>query len=198
MYYWAYQDMERAHETALITESFPDEYKKEGYWQTLAALCIITGDTTRARTIMDKKTFAKDDQTRFIFDMLMSSLLGDCAKGAAMLDTVRTNYKSIPSDRLTSLKFALGSCQLESGEYEAAIANLQEITSSKRMLLDFGPYYPAAHFLLAKAYDASGDIRKAIDQYRFFLTLWEQSDPDLPFRRDAEARVAELEAASNM
>lgn len=49
-----------------------------------------------------------------------------------------------------------------------------------------------AHYLLAEAYERSGWTAKAIEQYKEFLDIWKDADPDLKEVTDARDRLSRL------
>ncbi len=53
---------------------------------------------------------------------------------------------------------------------------------------------PIWHYELAKLYDKQGDRTKAINEYRKFLDIWKNADPDQPQLIDAKRRLAKLKA----
>ncbi|MBI4720858.1 MAG: hypothetical protein HY770_06485, partial [Chitinivibrionia bacterium] len=52
-----------------------------------------------------------------------------------------------------------------------------------------------AHYLLGLAYEQSGWNDKAIEQYREFLDIWKDADPDLKEPADARKRLKRLEGS---
>jgi len=49
------------------------------------------------------------------------------------------------------------------------------------------------HRRLAELYEAKGDTAKAVEQYRAFIELWKNADPDLqPRVTEAKRRLAQL------
>jgi len=45
----------------------------------------------------------------------------------------------------------------------------------------------------ARAYAMQGETLKAKDAYQDFLTLWKDSDPDIPILKQAKAEYAKLQ-----
>jgi hypothetical protein len=52
--------------------------------------------------------------------------------------------------------------------------------------------YPASYYELGRAYEETGDVRRAIDAYESLLRIWKNGDPDLPMRALAEERLRVL------
>jgi DNA-binding winged helix-turn-helix (wHTH) protein/tetratricopeptide (TPR) repeat protein len=54
-------------------------------------------------------------------------------------------------------------------------------------------YWSLAHLQLARAYAKSGDVDRSRTEYREFLTLWKEADPDIPILKQAKAEYAKME-----
>ena len=74
-----------------------------------------------------------------------------------------------------------------------------EATREYQKLLDHSgpmigdPVQVLAHLGLARGYALSGDAINARHQYREFLSLWKDADPDLPILHKAKAELATLQ-----
>jgi eukaryotic-like serine/threonine-protein kinase len=55
------------------------------------------------------------------------------------------------------------------------------------------PIGALAHWQLGRAYVLQGDSAKAKTEYRVFLTLWKDADPDIPILKQAKAEYAKLQ-----
>jgi hypothetical protein len=55
------------------------------------------------------------------------------------------------------------------------------------------PIGALAHLGLGRAYVLAGDKDKARAAYTDFLTLWKDSDPDIPILKQAKAEYAKLQ-----
>jgi hypothetical protein len=55
------------------------------------------------------------------------------------------------------------------------------------------PVAVLAHLGLARGYALSGDAGNARNQYREFLALWKDADPDLPVLHEARTELARLQ-----
>ena len=54
------------------------------------------------------------------------------------------------------------------------------------------PVAVLAHLGLARSYALSGDTSNARNQYKEFLALWKDADPDLPVLHEARTELARL------
>ena len=53
-------------------------------------------------------------------------------------------------------------------------------------------YWPLSHLGLARAYAVTGESDKSLAQYREFLALWKNADPDLPLLEKAKVEYTAL------
>jgi serine/threonine protein kinase/tetratricopeptide (TPR) repeat protein len=72
-----------------------------------------------------------------------------------------------------------------------AAAEFQKIIDHRGIVLNF-PLGALAHIGLGRAYALQGDNAKARTAYQDFLTLWKDSDPDIPILKEAKAEYAKL------
>ena len=84
------------------------------------------------------------------------------------------------------------------GEAYLAAHQGSEAAVEFQMILDHrgvvqnGPIGALAHLGLARAFAQSGDTEKSLAQYREFLTLWKEADPDLRPLKEAKAEYKKL------
>jgi len=62
----------------------------------------------------------------------------------------------------------------------------------ERKAANWGPVYPAAQVLLARADQHMGDTADARKTYEQFFAFWKDADPDIPILRQARAEYARL------
>ena len=62
----------------------------------------------------------------------------------------------------------------------------------ERKAANWGPVYPAAQVLLARADQQMGDTAGARKTYEQFFAFWKDADPDIPILRQARAEYARL------
>ena len=84
---------------------------------------------------------------------------------------------------------ALAYLELHSGN-EAA-AQFQKILDNPGTV-SIGILRPLSHLGLARAYAVTGDNDKSLAEYREFLALWKNAEPDLRILHAAKAEYAKL------
>ena len=99
-----------------------------------------------------------------------------------------------PPDGVAMYYRGLGYLELQSGK-EAA-TQFQKILNN-RGTVPTSIYWPLAHLGLARAYAQTGDTEKSLAQYREFLELWKNADPDLRILKKAKAEYATLSKSGN-
>jgi len=87
------------------------------------------------------------------------------------------------------LRYMSARCHVEKGRGDLAIRELLAIVEAPMLNADAAPCYPAAYYELGRAYEATGDVRRAIDAYETLLGMWKHADADLPLRVQAEERL---------
>jgi hypothetical protein len=79
----------------------------------------------------------------------------------------------------------------------ATAASRSTIAAFKKILDHPGlvgtePIGALAHLGLARAYATAGDASNARAEYRDFLALWKEADPDVPILKQAKAEYAKI------
>jgi tetratricopeptide (TPR) repeat protein len=97
------------------------------------------------------------------------------------------------SDGVTLYYRGLAYLELKSGK-EAA-EQFQKILDN-RGVVPTDIYWPLAHLGLARALAQSGENEKSLGQYREFLALWKNADPDLRVLKQAKEEYKKLSAHS--
>ena len=80
----------------------------------------------------------------------------------------------------------LANAYLKLGQIDDAIVEYERI-------LRLNPNYPWVHFHLGQAYERKGQTDRARSEYRQFLQVWKNADPDIPILKEAKAAYAKLE-----
>jgi len=95
--------------------------------------------------------------------------------------------------------YYLAESAYEMQQYDRALAALKKIKPIPFPLgfdvFYFGTqsaFYPKTLYLLGKIYQKKGNTRLAMKNYREFLKLWKDADPDLPELIDARAEMVKL------
>ncbi len=124
------------------------------------------------------------------FRLMIAACKGDL--DAAELHMKEVRNASPLFTKIVSL-YWLGKCRYEHGKYTDAIESFGELQNLKDNRLGFRAlYYPLSFYQLGKSYEARGDPEKALENYKVFLDLWKDADPDLTTLIDAKERYARL------
>jgi len=78
-----------------------------------------------------------------------------------------------------------GLAYLESHSGNEATVQFQKILDNPG-IVPISIFRPLAHLGLARAYAETGNKDKSVAQYREFLALWKNADPDLPILHEAK------------
>jgi tetratricopeptide (TPR) repeat protein len=87
--------------------------------------------------------------------------------------------------------YVRGEAYLAAGRGQEAAAEFQKVLDHRGVVLA-DPIGALAHLQLGRAYVVSGDMTKAKNSYKDFLTLWKDADPDLPVLKQANAEYSKL------
>jgi len=82
----------------------------------------------------------------------------------------------------------------KSGDWALAKKEYQRIQSLALGRLEHGDIYAGSFYWLGKIAEKEGKKAEAVENYRRFLDLWKDADPDLPEVVDARTRLAGLKA----
>lgn len=85
-----------------------------------------------------------------------------------------------------------GVAYLQQGSASEAAAQFQKLIDH-RGVNPISIYWSLAHLQLARAYAKTGDVDRSRTEYREFLTLWKEADPDIPILKQAKAEYAKLQ-----
>ena len=102
----------------------------------------------------------------------------------------RTTYSSYGWTALYPV-YVRGEAYLAAHQGKEAAAEFQKILDHRGIVLN-EPIGALANLQLGRAYAVQGDAAKAKAAYQDFLTLWKDSDPDVPILQAAKAEYAKL------
>lgn len=139
----------------------------------------------------------KGDIEKHVWGVLRHSMSGRCDSALVVMrsDSVLAHG---PVEGAYGVWFAVGSCLLDAGRYEDAIAPLQELVQRRQLQINGLPFIAPAYLALGRAYEGMGDPKLAMESYRKGLDVWKDGDPDVPMRLRAEARLKALTDAQSM
>jgi tetratricopeptide (TPR) repeat protein/predicted Ser/Thr protein kinase len=153
------------------------------------------GHTAVADSIMQflvaryKEMHRENDEELLRGQALMLLARGDARGAVARFESIPAAQpgKDEPQRYFRSLAY------LEVGQPGDAVPLLEDLLSHYNdQYFTAIPLIALAHYQLARAYEASGWKRKAAEQYRFFLDLWKNADPDLPQVAESQKRLSAL------
>jgi tetratricopeptide (TPR) repeat protein/TolB-like protein len=195
--YWAHEDTVGSLRIMDSTLSFPDRFKKEQYWRSLASLYFVVGGEDRAVQILAERIGPKSDIEKHVWGVLRHSMAGRCDSALVVMrsDSVLAHG---PVEGANGVWFAVGLCLLDAGRYDDAIGPLRELVQRRQLQMNGLPYVAPAYLALGRAYEGKGDPKLAMENYRKGLDVWKDADPDIPMRLRAEARLKALTDAQSM
>ena len=88
--------------------------------------------------------------------------------------------------------FVRGEAYLATHEGSKAAAEFQRILDHRGIVWN-SPIGALAHLQLGRAYAMQGDTAKARAAYNDFLTLWKDTDPDIPILQQAKTEYPSLQ-----
>ena len=127
----------------------------------------------------------------------------DALRGRYALET--GNYEAAADllEKATPLRayfpgrYQLALANLRAGRNARAVELFQDLLRGYTEQRFYNPIEAALlHYHAGLAFEASGWSDRAIEQYETLLFIWEDCDPGIPEKADAEARIARLNAGS--
>jgi tetratricopeptide (TPR) repeat protein len=164
--------------------------------KAFAALAFArVGDIGRAKAILNDVTQQPSLGTT------LSNVVLPCVRAAIDLDlrnptvAIEELRRAIPYDLATPpdavAMYYRGLAYLDLRSGKDAAAQFQKILDN-RGIVPTSIYWPLAHLGLARAYALTGDANKSLAQYRDFLMLCNNADPDLQVFIAAKAEYKKL------
>ncbi len=195
--YWAYQDPQRALATLSTIANASQKRLGGDYFRVQAAFTLLAGDAPAARVIMDRHAEQMKSSQTETFDLFDAALRGDCGRAQAILKEL-PGTKGSASGVKPTLEYVIASCELESGDYAAAIARLRKVFDGPAVNAEASAVYGMAWLKMGIAYEKKGEASEAMNCYRRVLEIFKNGDPDLASVREARGRLERLNAAGAM
>ena len=164
--------------------------------KAVVALAVArAADFQRAGTLanqVSKQPFLGTELKFEIFPCIRAAMASGRGKPSAAVEQLRP---AGPYDLGTVADgvamYYRGSAYLALQFGKEAAAQFEEVLNNQG-IVPTSIYWPLAHLGLARAYAMTGDDDKSLSQYREFLTLWKNADPDLRILKQAQAEYATL------
>jgi len=165
--------------------------------RAFATLAVArAGDAPRAEALLNelnKQPIPGTALNEVVLPSIRAAIDMDRKKPAAAIEELR---RALPYDLgaeasgMTLYYRGLAYLQLKLGK-EAA-AQFQKVLDNHGVATT-GVYWPLSRLGLARALAQAGDTEKSLEQYREFLALWKNADPDARILKEAKAEYAKLQ-----
>jgi DNA-binding winged helix-turn-helix (wHTH) protein/tetratricopeptide (TPR) repeat protein len=164
----------------------------------------LAGDSAQAQAIADhlEREFPEDTSIRFSYLPVIRAIVAlhrnDPAGAIHALEPAIPYELGAPRGSVTCYFGALYPILFRGEAYLAAHQGPQAAREYQKLLDHRGtmigdPVAVLARLGLARSYALSGDASNARNQYREFLALWKDADPDLPVLHEARTELARLQ-----
>jgi len=154
------------------------------------------------KTLLAKISPANQAQIALLYDYFQGELM---LAGGFVDNAVSVLENIVPLGRPTAMaqetlfnynipfqKDVLARAYVKRGDIDKAIAEYERLITFDPKREQRTLVYPLYHYRLAKLYEQKGDRKKAAEQYRKFLAIWKDADPDRPEFEDAKKHLAGL------
>jgi eukaryotic-like serine/threonine-protein kinase len=169
-----------------------------------AAVAGLAGDSKRAEALAShlEAEFPEDTSVRFSYLPVVHSIVAlnhnDPARAIAALEPAIPYELGAPRCSVVMFFGALYPILFRGEAYLAAHKGPEAVREYQKLLDHSGPMIGdpvavLAHLGLARSYALSGDASNARNQYKEFLALWKDADPDLPVLHEARTELARLQ-----
>jgi DNA-binding winged helix-turn-helix (wHTH) protein/tetratricopeptide (TPR) repeat protein len=189
-------DLKNDREARLLADWTLRESPDSARHKAFATLALArAGDVQRAETLvneLNKQPRLGTAMSEVILPSIRAAVHLNRKNPAAAIEELR---RAIPYDLggdsagVTIYYRGLAYLELKSGK-EAA-AQFQKILDN-RGVVTVDIYWPLAHLGLARAYAQTRDTGKSLAQYREFVALWKNADPDLRILKEAKTEYKKL------
>jgi eukaryotic-like serine/threonine-protein kinase len=167
-----------------------------------AVALAIAGEWSRAQTVADDLTarFPEDTLVRISYLPTLRALLAlngrEPATAIELLEIAAPYEMGDHSGASVGFSGPLYPVYVRGLAYlaahQGADAEFQKILDHRGIVVA-DPIGAVARLQLARAFMASGDVKRAAVAYRDFLTLWKDGDPDIPILKAAKLEYAKLQ-----
>ncbi|MCH7549930.1 MAG: tetratricopeptide repeat protein, partial [Candidatus Krumholzibacteriota bacterium] len=195
--YWGWRDRDKLLAAAEATREMPGHGKRDGYWQDLAIIYYVLGDTASASAIVAEHCDKTNERTVLETRLVELAMTGRCDEARILMESTPSFEKLMGRSAVTRNQFFIGWCQVKQEDFDGAIKSFEAVIQTT---VDYqtAAIFSLAHYLLGKSYEAVGRSGDATDTYKTFLEMWADADEDLPARMEARARYAALQASGSM
>jgi tetratricopeptide (TPR) repeat protein len=164
----------------------------------------LAGDSARAQALADHLgiEFPEDTSIHFSYLPVIHAIVAlhrnDHAGAIHALDAAIPYELGAPRGSVTCFFGALypilfrGEAYLAGHQGPEAAREYQKLLDHRGTMIG-DPVAVLAHLGLARSYALSGDASNARNQYKEFLALWKDADPDLPVLHEARTELARLQ-----
>jgi tetratricopeptide (TPR) repeat protein len=163
----------------------------------------LAGDSRQAQTLAAnlESGFPEDTSIRFSYLPVIHAILalnrGDPARAIHALEPAIPYELGSPRCAVVGFYGSLypilfrGEAYLAAGKGPEAAREYQRLIDHRGIMIG-DPVSVLARYGLARSYALSGDASNARSQYKEFLALWKDADPDLPVLQKARAELTRL------
>jgi serine/threonine protein kinase len=170
--------------------------------QSFAAIAFaLAGDSAQAERLSAdlNRRFPEDTNVQFDFiPMIRAAIALHAGDGRRAVEAMAASAPYELGEGNLSFTFALypvyfrGEADLAAKQGAAAAGEFQKILDHAGVVVN-EPIGALAHLGLGRAYTLSGDTARARAEYKEFLAVWKDADPDIPILKKAKAEYAKLQ-----
>jgi DNA-binding winged helix-turn-helix (wHTH) protein/tetratricopeptide (TPR) repeat protein len=193
-------DLGNARDVPALADQVLRSSPNSGRHKAFATLALArAGDVKRVDGLMkelNKQPMAGTGLTEVVFPSIRAAVDLNRRNPAAAIEELR---RAVPYDLgtdsggITLYYRGLAYLELKSGK--EAEAQFQKILDNRGVVMT-DIYWPLARLGMARSLAQTGDTEKSLAQYREFLTLWKNADPDLRILNEAKAEYKKISGRS--
>ncbi len=195
---WQGAELARAAGEKAGIESPPTTNASDGAENAIAMAFALAGDSARAESMADDlaRRYPADTIVQFHFLPTIRAQIAlnsnDPQKAIELLEPALPYELSIQWSVPLGSAYVRGEAYLMAHRGNEAAAEFQKFMDH-RGIISFNPIGAMALLQQARAYAMAGNKDKARTDYRQFLMLWKDADPDLAVLKQAKAEFARLQ-----